>query len=287
MLHKITINPAIQTQKPTKPQGAIESNNLTLQLELSIKDISELVTCHTHTCNYYDQSISNRSEESWLVNSGFEMDFDNKDENKKPLPRIECIDSVDIYRRARAYGLIPNIIYNTWSSCEECPKTRIIFFFNEDITDINLYIALREYLYSIFPEADLKCKPISSFFYGGDMLIYVEPYVENSLRQIIDNNNLVEIAAKIKDSGSTFKVIEVFGDENDCFNESLDNDQDNYGSLSYNDTYQCAAAIIKSDSGGTLLDNDQALDQPLNNHHPSHNTSITLKAKNSDCIKLK
>ena len=181
MLHKVKLNLTDSIQfKPSKEETGLLNNRITETKEVSIKDLSTLITqphARIFTPHHFEGS---RTKENWLSQSIFYLDFDNG------------TDLSDILERLREFNIKPNIIYNTLSDSVVKRKYRVIFFLDYLTKDFDTALWIQTNLVEMFPDSDQKCKTVERMVYPGFSVIHLdeeENSVINLLRVI--NTNII------------------------------------------------------------------------------------------------
>jgi hypothetical protein len=194
MLHTITHHTDILESKPTTEYIKKISKYLNIIKSLSIKDYAEYVGKYTWSGSEFGVSTypNIRNMDNWIKSSVFTIDIDIK----------HTLD--DIFSISKNLNLTPNIIGETFSSTEETPKRRAIFFFDGVVDDRDKYHFLIRNLIKAFAGiADKQCSDCCRMFYPIKNIEFLNE-VENNLDAFYDVMNLVQIA---NDSNKTRKVI--------------------------------------------------------------------------------
>lgn len=113
--------------------------------------------------------------ENWTCQQIFCIDIDNED---KTAPKGEKrksenpLDVAEVLKRCENWGILPALIYETFSSSPEWLKFRIVFIGSEVITDGEKRDIIQLGLQEIFPECDSSCKNRDRLFFGGKNTLY-------------------------------------------------------------------------------------------------------------------
>lgn len=169
----LTVNPQRVTSKPGEEEKELITRNLTLVTGLTINEFSKYVSppySYTWSGGIFD---GYRSNDTWIEQSEFALDFDN------------TIKIEDLLPRCKQFGLVPQIWYKTFSFIPENLRYRLVFFLDQPIKDKKLHEFIALSLLKLFPEADPSCKDKSRFYFGGieSNIISTEPI---STKQFID-----------------------------------------------------------------------------------------------------
>lgn len=107
----------------------------------------------------------------------FALDFDNGYSFKKIKDKCDQI------------GIPISFAYNTFSSTLEMEKFRIVFMYEQLVTDPYIIKIIIAMLHKIFPECDQSCKNTDRMFFGGKRLIYLDTNARISLVQLLSPFN--------------------------------------------------------------------------------------------------
>lgn len=122
--------------------------------------------------------IGGAKVENWRYQQLFCIDVDNtedyKDENGKKQKRRAAnpLTIKEVLSRSKQWGIMPALIYETFSSSADWLKFRVVFISAEIITDAAKRDGLQLAIQEIFPESDVSCKDRCRIFYGGKSIIY-------------------------------------------------------------------------------------------------------------------
>ena len=102
------------------------------------------------------------SAKNWTSQQVFMIDIDNKNDVLKVEDALKLCGEIQ-----------PAFIYSTFSSSEDCPRYRIVFIANAEITDINRRNIIQNQLFNMFGDyADKQCLSADTTFYGGKKILY-------------------------------------------------------------------------------------------------------------------
>lgn len=116
--------------------------------------------------------------ENWAAQQLFCLDIDNEDkttakgEDKRRAAEPVTVD--EVLRRCSEWSIKPALIYETFSSCPEWQKFRIVFVADHVITDGEKRDGIQLALMELFPECDGACKNRDRLFYGGKSVLYID-----------------------------------------------------------------------------------------------------------------
>ena len=153
-------------------KNRIQPNNFTKYS--SIQEIADEILCGK-TC--IPSAIKNNPNENWQCQQVFLVDFDNKIDNEDVLVGdSNHVSESQIIEYCRKINLLPTIIYNTLSHKECQHKFRLVYVFEEPITDIEVAKAVMEYLLEKFKEfnLDMSKKNLADMFLGGKNIVYCD-----------------------------------------------------------------------------------------------------------------
>ena len=161
-MNTITINfKNTCTSKPTtKLEKINESNNTKSKVQTDPLTFAELIQIGYSWCPATFNGT--RSNNNWTSQSVFALDFDNGIE-----PNI-------IIERCIELGLIPNVVYTSFSDSVTHRKFRLVFFVDKVIIVADKAKELQLTLMELFPECDIACKDGARLFFSGKEVIYVD-----------------------------------------------------------------------------------------------------------------
>jgi hypothetical protein len=123
-----------------------------------------------------------RSNANWAQQSVFALDFDN---GFTPEQALAITDK---------YGIVPNIIYSSFSDTPTHRKFRVLFFLDQSITEKDQAKFIQLNLMNMFEgNADKACKDYARMFYGGKELLFLSNEEVNT-EKLMDILNTVQIA---------------------------------------------------------------------------------------------
>lgn len=173
---RIHVDTASFSQKPTSNECKQISTRLAEnQMEITLNDFRTAISppfSKSYTAAYYNNKT--RSNDNWLGQELFILDIDSK------LLYEDCMT------RCKKYDLIPFIVQPTFScSNEKINKYRVIFRFEQEITNIRIRSLIVEALSKIFPEIDKSCNESARLFYGGKKIIHFDTSATIGLLHLI------------------------------------------------------------------------------------------------------
>lgn len=110
-------------------------------------------------------AIKGKADQNWIRQQVFLLDFDNKIEGIDLNASSEkYVTEKQVLDYCKSIKLLPSIIYNTFSNTEEQHKFRLVFIFEEEITDIEIAKKIQMLLLDKFksfnPDTSKKIYPI-------------------------------------------------------------------------------------------------------------------------------
>ena len=161
-MNTITINfKNTCTSKPTTKQEKVnESNNTKTKVQTDPLTFAELMQLGYTWCPATFKGT--RSNNNWTSQSVFALDFDNGIE-----PNI-------IIERCIELGLIPNVVYTSFSDSVTHRKFRLVFFLDKVIKVADKAKEVQLTLMELFPECDIACKDGSRMFFASKEVLYVD-----------------------------------------------------------------------------------------------------------------
>ncbi len=170
---KVTIDTT--TAHASKPTNiAAVSSKLKEQMDVTIDDLTKLVTApYSYT---FSPGLFNgtRSNANWTGQSLFCLDFDNG------------ISPESVMKRLNDLGINPNFIYNSFSDSPELRKFRVGFVMNTLVTDADVAKGITKGLIKLFPEADKSCRDYARLYFGGKSIMFLNEQ-EQDINQFIIN----------------------------------------------------------------------------------------------------
>lgn len=150
-----------RTKYKSKPQGqqvGIVQNSLK-QTTISIE---ELATLLSQGCSFRPAYLKpkGRKDEDWIQQQIIGLDFDHD-------TTIE-----DTLAYCKQLNLLPAFIYTSFSHSEDEHKFRLVFQFNNPITNKDTIVHIMNIFKKLFPNADKRTFTLSRLYYGGRQLIY-------------------------------------------------------------------------------------------------------------------
>lgn len=199
MIHKCKLNETDSINfKPKKEDIASLNNRITETKDVSIKELSELITqpyAHIFTPHYYEGT---RNKANWISQSIFYLDFDNG------------TSLVDIMNRLEDLSIRPNIIYNTLSDSINLRKFRVVFFLDLPTYDYNTAYWIQSNLVSMFNDSDQSCKTVERMVFPGFSVLHLDE-IENEVGDFLRVINTY-IIGKDFDKTRKAKSIEIESD---------------------------------------------------------------------------
>lgn len=120
-------------------------------------------------------AIKGNANENWKMQQMFLIDFDNKISNEDILINdSRHITEKQILKYSEEIGLVPTIIYNTFSHTSQQHRFRLIYILNEPITNIEVAKEIPIYLLEKFKlfNPDTSKKNLSDMYFGGINIYY-------------------------------------------------------------------------------------------------------------------
>ena len=124
---------------------------------------SELVRLIEKGCTFRQAAINGRSEDGWISQRIFVLDFDNDDAARGKVTIQTAINM------ALAAQIPPAIVYRTFHDTEdaEFPRFRMIFLMDKVITNIGVAKAIQQTIIRVFDGLiDERCQSLNWLFYG-------------------------------------------------------------------------------------------------------------------------
>lgn len=140
------------------------------------KDIKEIAKeiIKGRTC--IPSAIKGNADKKWRRQQVFLLDFDNKYEGIDLNESSEkYVTEKQILEYCKSINLLPTIIYNTFSHTEKQHKFRLVFIFEEEITDIEIAKKVQIILLDKFKKfnPDTSKKNLSDMYFGGIKICYL------------------------------------------------------------------------------------------------------------------
>ncbi len=157
-IYEVTIDPTPRIKKPSKEDMSNIYHSLNTLTGLTINEMHQIVDQpfgYTWTSGVFSGLPS---DQNWIKQSTFGLDFDNKGKNISPD---------EVIKRLQDHSIVPQIWYETFSSTNDLLKFRVVLFLDNEILDSKTYTIISSGLKKMFPEADPKCFGKSRFFFGG------------------------------------------------------------------------------------------------------------------------
>jgi hypothetical protein len=155
-----------QVKKPEKKEIKEIHKRLIDAEEITIPEFIEFMdNGYTWSGGVFDGKLKNVN---WGSQSIFGLDFDNN----RTIITPEVVIS-----RFKEFNIVPQVIYETFSSSKDLIKFRVVLFIDHEISKKEDFNFLSNGLKLIFPEADNRCFSMCTFFFSGNnhKLISNEP----------------------------------------------------------------------------------------------------------------
>lgn len=113
-------------------------------------------------------AIKGKADQNWKRQQVFLLDFDNKIEGIDLNASSEkYVTEKQVLDYCKSIKLLPSIIYNTFSNTEEQHKFRLVFIFEEEITDIEIAKKIQMLLLDKFKSfnPDMSKKNLSDMYF--------------------------------------------------------------------------------------------------------------------------
>lgn len=106
----------------------------------------------------------------FIETQAFGLDFDDTD-----------MEWQDVVNKCQSYGLIPNIVYETFSSVNQ-NRFRVLFVLDSVVTEWTVARMYTLALLNLFPNADQSCKDLARLYFGTNKpLIYTDNTFNNAM----------------------------------------------------------------------------------------------------------
>ena len=147
-------------------KNRIVNNNFTIYQ--NVKEIA-IEILKGKTC--IPSAIRGKADQNWRRQQVFLLDFDNKvdgvDLNESST---KYVTEGQILEYCKSIKLLPSIIYNTFSHTEKQHKFRLVFIFEEEITDIEIAKKIQMLLLEKFKgfNPDMSKKNLSDMYFRSE-----------------------------------------------------------------------------------------------------------------------
>jgi len=181
IIHEATFD--VSQKWISKPKGNFHLIQKNLKTPVDIERVSQLtefVVSYGFTWSPATFKNDYRNNKNWLQQSIFVLDFD------------DGITPEKVIERCNRNGLIPNLIYTTFSDSVELRKFRLVFFLDKIIDDRKIAKFIQLNLMKLFNECDVSCKDFSRLFYGGNDVIFVSETI-NEYNRVLELLNTVVV----------------------------------------------------------------------------------------------
>src|SRR5690625_3217400 len=154
MNNRITTDKLKQTAKPIGGAIAKINSHLKHVVEVTPESFLEMVTQPNGYS--FTPAIFNgtRSNKNWKEQSVFALDYDSGITPEEVLPVFDDI------------GIVPNVLYYSFSDTPEHRKFRLVFFLNKTITYKRVRDQIQRGLMAVV-ECDKACKDAARLYFGG------------------------------------------------------------------------------------------------------------------------
>lgn len=161
----VLLDTVVYDSKPRgKEIGAIANRLPKNRVSITLEELANKVS---NGVSWKASILSDTSNASFISSSIVALDIDNK-ESYTTIDEFIAMDS--IYK--------PYMIYETFSSSEECERYRVVYIFNSVITDYSTIVALYKEVMAQYPtvDIDISVDPCKILF-GGRKLRYYDEYI--------------------------------------------------------------------------------------------------------------
>lgn len=148
------------TEKPRNEMIGIISNRITRKrVKISLKEFRHYVGEKGVTFTralFKGKRVTDSFEEQVL----FAVDIDGG------------LSYQEFMKRSENYGILPFLVYDTFSATSEQEKFRAVYLMETVIEKKNLAELFNVMLIKVFPESDRSCKDVTRMFFGGKRIKY-------------------------------------------------------------------------------------------------------------------
>lgn len=148
------------TEKPRNEMIGIISNRITRKrVKISLKEFRHYVGEKGVTFTralFKGKRVTDSFEEQVL----FAVDIDGG------------LSYQEFMKRSENYGILPFLVYDTFSATSEQEKFRAVYLMETVIEKKNLAELFNVILIKVFPESDRSCKDVTRMFFGGKRIKY-------------------------------------------------------------------------------------------------------------------
>ena len=187
---KITTDLVPRTTKPAgKEIGAI-SKSLTIPVEVTIPEFSELMgKGYTFSPAIFKNNI--RKNANWQEQSVFALDFDSG------------VTPETILKRFKSHSITPNVFYKSFSDEPSHRKFRVVLFLDKVVTCEKERDFMQRGLMNLIGDVDVACKDAARLYFGGKKSVVHNnsPISFDSLFDVIQINTMAS------DNGKTRKLL--------------------------------------------------------------------------------
>ena len=141
----------------SKPKNAGYIQNNIKQVSITLERLADELS---HGASFKPALLSGKSNNTWISQQVFALDFDHGDTIEATLDRCKALD------------ILPVFGYTSFSHTPQAHRFRLVFCTPEPITSAAIRRALNGALIAAFPGVDQITKDPARLFYGGQGLIY-------------------------------------------------------------------------------------------------------------------
>lgn len=152
-----------------KNEVALIKNRIVDNSFRTYKDVKEIAIEILKGKTCIPSAIKGNADKNWRRQQVFLLDFDNKYEGiDLNESSTKYVTERQILEYCKSIKLLPSIIYNTFSHTEEQHKFRLVFIFEEEITDIEIAKKIQMLLLEKFKKfnPDTSKKNLSDMYFG-------------------------------------------------------------------------------------------------------------------------
>ena len=174
LLDEVGYNKKPQAKEVSRITKALPQN----KIKVSIPQLARFIE---RGCSFKASVLSSTTKDSFVSSNMVALDVDNK----------ESYTSIDEFMNLTSEAqLKPFMLYETFSSTDEHQRFRVIYRFDQTITDAVEMEKLYNYVWSLFPTVDLDYSvDHSKILYGGKKVVFHN----NSINKVPDLSNVTFI----------------------------------------------------------------------------------------------
>lgn len=186
------------SSKPTPAMIAAISKSVVTQYDIDdIKEVAPYLIAPVAWTWTPATFNGTRSNANWAQQSVFALDFDN---GFTPEQVLAITDK---------YGIVPNIIYSSFSDTPALRKFRVLFFLDQSITEKDQAKFIQLNLMNMFEgNADKACKDYARMFYGGKELLFLHTEEINT-QKLMDILNTIQVATDSMKTRHCFNSVQI------------------------------------------------------------------------------